>query len=177
MISISNQINPITYNQKSEREYLDKKNKTFINKATIKKFLIIFSISFVILVIIGIIIYFFVLQKIKAPIIQEEPPENTTMEYQAPIKLEKKKIESEPGFSFKTEVGQLNTIEVSQNYVETMVRNGKKSDTFFSRKSIYHIYVISESEPIGELKYCYSKLYTCAISVVAECESRKKRKL
>ena len=172
MIRISNQINPITYNEKSEREQLDKKKNSF-KKEKIKKFLIISSITIIILAIIGIIIYFFISGKENVPISPEEITEATMEFHSLSPTLEKKKIESEPGFSFKTEVGQLNAIEISQNFVETIVRNGKKSDYNISLKRIYHIYVISESEPIGELKYSYSKLYTCAISVVAECETLK----
>ena len=85
--------------------------------------------------------------------------------------LEKKKIEGEPGFLFKTSIGQFNTIEVRQKYIETEVRNGKRLSKSFFRKDLYDIYVISENEPKGDLKYCYSKLYTCAISIVSECES------
>ena len=98
-------------------------------------------------------------------------PSSSTIQEQILQITPKKKLEKEEGFSFKTEIGQLNTIMVTQQYNETTITKGKKTHIFLDRKTIYDIYVISESEPIGNLKYCYSKMYTCAISIVAECLS------
>ena len=148
----------------SERSKI-KKGKGMSNKSKIKNILLIsLSIAISAAIIASIII---IVLKILIPTSPPPPPPPST------TYILKRKIENEDGLLFKTELNQLNTIEVHQQYNETTIRNGKNISLSFDRKTIYNIYVISESEPIGELKYCYSKLYTCAISIAAECESNK----
>ena len=145
----------------SERSKINKKGRIY-NKLNIKKIIlisVIISIGAAIIASIAIIV-----DKLLKP---ESPP----LPPPTPPYIPKRKIENEDGLLFKTEINQLNTIEIHQQYNETTIRNGKNISLSFDRKTIYNIYVISESEPIGELKYCYSKLYTCAISIAAECES------
>ena len=160
----------------SERNFNKKKDNEGINLKNKKlKYIIISSILFFIVLAIIIIIVIVCRKK------TEEPPITPPKEPEITIPLDnpsiplitKKKLEYEQGFTFKTEIGQLNRIIVKQHYDETTIRNGKQTKISFDRKDIYDIYVISESEPIGELKYCYSKLYTCAVSIVAECESMR----
>ena len=138
------------------------------------KYIIISSVLLIlVLAIIIVIIILCRKKKESSPIPPPIEPE-ITIPLDSPIPLiTKKKLENEEGFTFKTEIGQLNRIIVKQHYNETTIRNGKQTKISFDRKNIYDIYVISESEPIGELKYCYSKLYTCAVSIVAECESMR----
>ncbi len=148
------------------------------NTSKIKKLKYIIISSALLILVLAIIIFIVILCRKK----EESPPIPPPIEPEITIPLDspipiplitKKKLENEEGFTFKTEIGQLNRIIVKQHYNETTIRNGKQTKISFDRKNIYDIYVISESEPIGELKYCYSKLYTCAVSIVAECESMR----
>ena len=167
MNNIGNQNNPIIYDISSDRTKTNQNSQSTLEKRKLNKKRIIIIISIISLIIFLIIIaslaYLFVFKEQPTP---PKPFETTPIE---PVR----KVESEPGFSFKTKVGQLNRIRVEQNYVETTVRNGKKIIINLSRVNIYEIYVISESDPPESLKNNYAKLYTCAISTVAECVSQE----
>ena len=160
----------IPYTIDSEREKTNKLNETLKTK---KKN--IFIISSVIIVVLSIIITTTVilLRKRKRKERIDEP--DTTLdlndEISDLIKKEKRKLEGEPGYSFKTQKDQYNRIYVNQQYNETSVRNGKKTQIFFDRKTIYDIYVISERESNKDEQLFFSKMYTCAISIAAECTS------
>ena len=150
----------IVYTTKSTERDINNENKIEEkNKKSprYKKILI----SSIIIVGIAIIITFAILFAIKHP---EELPPPTSPD---------KKLESEPGYEFRTEVNQLNKIFVNQKYNETTIRNGKAININFERKTIYYIYVISITEPDEEHKLFYSKMYTCAISIFSECVSNK----
>jgi len=134
---------------------------------SIKKILII-VISLVVLLIAFILIYYLIIKKKKEkPPVEDEPIQSIISQTINP----KEKLEGEPGYSFKTEVGQLNIINVNQKYTETTFRNGKNITTFLDRKTFYNIYVISETESNEEKKHLYSKIYTCAVSISSECIS------
>ena len=149
---------PIIYGNSSDRQNSLKKNKLPLEtKIFNKKIIIIFIASLIVLITVALLIYFFIFKK----------PQTESQSSSSP----QKSIEFEPGFYFKTNIGQLNRIRVEQNYIETTVRNGKEIIINFNRVDIYDIYVISESDPPEDLKYNFKKLYTCAISIVAECES------
>ena len=151
----------------SDRQFEGTESNEANKKKKLKKNILIILVLSIIALVILFLVIFFLVKKLKR---EDKPPTEVDITNPPPL-IFKKKIESEPGFSFKTEVNQLNRIEVFQNYNETTVRNGKTMPITFNRKNIYDIFVISEKEPIEELKYCYSKLYTCAISIVSECEN------
>ena len=160
---MNDQNDPKIYGKSSDRqESLGNNAASNEIKKKKKNIIILIIISALIVIIAAILILIFLIK----PTSPEQPEKN-------PIVVEKKKIETEPGYSFKTNIGQLNKIQVDQNYIETTVRNGKKIKINSTRTDIYHIYVISESDPPENLKYSYTKLYTCAISIVAECNSQE----
>ena len=144
--------------QEQEERLLNTKKK-------LKKIAIIFGIIIFILIIVIVVLVIAKKEPDKEPPFQ--PPQTTGLSFQ-----EKRKIDSEPSFIFPTRVGQFNTIKVIQKYDEISIKKGKNITTSFNRKDIYDILVLSENEPMGDLKYCYTKLYTCAISIVSECESQ-----
>ena len=161
---MNDQNDPKIYGKSSDRqESLGNNAASNEIKKQKKNIIILIIISALIVIIAAILILIFLIK----PTSPEQPIEKN------PIVVEKKKIETEPGYSFKTNIGQLNKIQVDQNYIETTVRNGKKIKINSTRTDIYHIYVISESDPPENLKYSYTKLYTCAISIVAECNSQE----
>ena len=164
----SNEVQIHSQYRKEQKEE-DKKELKLEKKKKSLRF-IIFGIAIgLIIVILSVSVYFIV--KIFLNVNKEDGGELTNT-----IKVpEKRKIESEPGFSFPTQIGQFNTIKVRQHYDEISISNGKNITTSFTRITIYDILVLSENEPIGDLKYCYSKLYTCAISIVAECETLREK--
>lgn len=131
------------------------------------KILIISLISLLILTSV-IILVIFLLKKPPTPpttvpsTIKEINPPNT-----------KKKLESEPLLSFKTEKNQYNRIYVNQNYTETTVTNGKELKLFLNRITIYDIYVLSVNEPNENEKHLYSKMYTCVVSIAKQCTNNK----
>ena len=149
------------YIPSTERINTDKKIE-FLQKPRNKKILIISSIIIGLSAI--IIVFLLLVFRKKKP----DPPVS-------PIEpaIEKKKLESEPCYEFKTEINQLNKIYVNQKYNETTIRNGKTIKFLFDRKTIYYIYVISVTEPDEEHNLFYSKMYTCAISIFSECVSNK----
>ena len=154
-------------NVKTFKDERNKKQNNYNNVTNKRNKIIYISIGiFLLMAIISITIILVITKNKKKKI-----PSSSTIQEQILQITPKKKLEKEEGFSFKTEIGQLNTIMVTQQYNETTITKGKKTHIFLDRKTIYDIYVISESEPIGNLKYCYSKMYTCAISIVAECLS------
>jgi hypothetical protein len=85
-------------------------------------------------------------------------------------------LESEPEFLFKMEIGQLNRIQIDQKYNEITKRNGKDIPVVFHRNNILDIYIISVREANEKERYFYSKVYTCAISIVGECISNSEEK-
>ena len=131
------------------------------------KILIISLISLLILTSV-IILVIFLLKKPPTPpttvpsTIKEINPPNT-----------KKKLESEPLLSFKTEENQYNRIYLNQNYTETTVTNGKELKLFLNRITIYDIYVLSVNEPNENEKHLYSKMYTCVVSIAKQCTNNK----
>lgn len=142
-----------------EKKMLKKKN-------SLKKLFLIFGIILG-LIVLSVSIYFIV----KYALNRNQDDDKTGTIIKSP---EKRKIESEPGFSFPAQIGQFNTIKIRQHYDEVSISYGKEITTSFTKIVIYDIYILSEKEPSGDLKYCYSKLYTCAISIVAECEALNK---
>lgn len=157
-----NKIQIYSLDPESERKKILKEKK-FKNLKKVKTVIIIISS---ILVPAAIIVSLLILLPKKNQVL------NTTLPTTGPqIKLEKKKLEEEPGYSFKTEIGQLNTIYIHQKYTETTLRNGNNITVFLDRKNIYNIYVISESEPNEDQKHLYTKMYTCAVSIASECTS------
>ena len=148
-----------------ERKKDTKSQKKFFN---LKRILIISAICMAIILIVFLLIYFLVINKKEGK--QEEPPTDS-LEIIPIVPL--KKLEAEPGYSFKTEIGQLNTIYVNQKYTETTIRNGRNVTIFLDRKTTYNIYVISEKESTEDKRHLYSKIYTCAVSIASECVSNK----
>lgn len=83
------------------------------------------------------------------------------------IQPEKKKLEKE--FEIVSNVGELKRISVVQNSIDETKLNNQTLKVNVTRKTNYDIYIISEEEPDEENKLFYSKMYTCAISIVSEC--------
>ena len=83
----------------------------------------------------------------------------------------KKMIETE--FEFSTKVGDLNRINVEQKYVEEITSYGLKYFQHVNRKTLYDIYIISETNSTEETKYFYKSLYTAAILISSQCINTK----
>ena len=145
--------------QIEERENIQEEEKRLLN---ITKIIIIFCriIIFILIVAIIVVLIFVKKQPPKKPLYPPYPPQ--------PI------LPLEPilSFIFPTRVGEFNMIKITQKYNEISFKEGKKITTSFNRKEKYDIMVLSENEPIVELKYYYTKLYTCVISIVSECISQ-----
>ena len=92
--------------------------------------------------------------------IKEKIPENE-------IELEKKKLQKE--FNIVSNVGDLKRVSVVQKSVEETKINNNLIKTEIKRKTNYDIYIASEEDPDEDNKLFYSKMYTCAISIVSEC--------
>ena len=154
--------NDFIYDEKSnsDRNKL-KDEKKVLKKKKLKKIIIA---GVVIILSLGIII---TLAVIFIPV-QKPPPSPDTTTPQITI-VPVVKLTGEKGYSFKSVIGQLNTIFINQKFTETTMKNGKNMTVFLDRKSIYNIYVISEKEPSEDKKHLYSKMYTCAVSIAAEC--------
>ena len=94
----------------------------------------------------------------------ENPEDNDNILKEAEAK---KMIETE--FEFSTKVGDLNRINVEQNYVEEITSFGLKYDQFVGRKTNYDIYILSETNSTEETKYFYNTTYTAAILISSQC--------
>lgn len=147
-------------NLENKDENLDKKKKKI-------KWVIIITSSVLILIGIGIALYYILPKKSKDDILP--PPSNSS----EPIIPTEEKIKTE--FSFKNEVDDYKRIFIHQGYNETMVVNGKEINLFLERKTTAHIYIISESKPKKEHEKFYSTMYTVAIAIGNECISSTKR--
>ena len=148
-------------NLENKDENLDKKKKKI-------KWVIIITSSVLILIGIGIALYYILPKKSKDDILP--PPSNSSEPIIIPTE---EKIKTE--FSFKNEVDDYKRIFIHQGYNETMVVNGKEINLFLERKTTAHIYIISESKPKKEHEKFYSTMYTVAIAIGNECISSTKR--
>ena len=82
-----------------------------------------------------------------------------------------KKLESE--FKFNTKVHDLKKIFVHQKTIEEIMIDNNITRIFLDRKTIYYLYIISESEPNEDEFNYYNKMYTIAITIAGECFSRE----
>ena len=80
---------------------------------------------------------------------------------------EKKPLEKE--FEIITNVGELKRVSVVQKSIEESKINNNEIKAEIRRKTNYDIYIISEEDSDEDNKLFYSKMYTCAISIVSEC--------
>ena len=79
----------------------------------------------------------------------------------------KKMIETE--FEFNTKVGDLNRINIQQKYTEEITSYGEKYFQYVNRRTLYDIYIISETPSSEETKYFYNTTYTAAILISSQC--------
>ena len=80
---------------------------------------------------------------------------------------EKKPLEKE--FEIITNVGELKRVSVVQKSIEESKINNNEIKAEIRRNTNYDIYIISEEDSDEDNKLFYSKMYTCAISIVSEC--------
>ena len=76
-------------------------------------------------------------------------------------------IETE--FEFNTKVGDLNRINIQQKYTEEITSYGEKYFQYVNRRTLYDIYIISETPSSEETKYFYNTTYTAAILISSQC--------
>ena len=169
---MSNSDRVIKYGQNSETSSTNNILSSGICKQK-KCYFIIGSIIALIIVVVIIVVIILTTKKVtKGPEEKTEVPTSLPIEPIKPItptEFEKQKLGSE--FDFNTKEGDLKRILVNQKYTEDRIIDGEKVTTFFSRNTIYDIYIISEQNSDEENKYYYDKLYTCALSIQKECHS------
>ena len=169
---MSNSDRVIKYGQNSETSSTNNIQSSGICKQK-KCYFIIGSIIALIIVVVIIVVIILTRKKVtKGPEEKTEVPTSLPIEPIKPItptEFEKQKLGSE--FDFNTKEGDLKRILVNQKYTEDRIIDGEKVTTFFSRNTIYDIYIISEQNSDEENKYYYDKLYTCALSIQKECHS------
>ena len=134
-------------------------------------FLLTLGIS--IFVIIAIIVTIILVIKYKQEDNQiKEPDPDIPSTIVGPSDIEKEKmIETE--FEFRTEVGDLYSINVEQKYIEEITTNGLKNFQYVDRKTNYKIYIISETNSTEETKYFYNKTFLAAILISSQCTDTK----
>lgn len=135
----------------TERIYIKNDLSQNYSKKSLKKKIIILISS-----VIGSLIIISILIILKPWKNKKDNPEDEYIDY-------KKK------FIFKTRVGDLKRINLSQKSYENMIIEGVEAKVNIYRKNIYDIYIISEEEAEDKNKQYYNKTYTGAISIVGKC--------
>ena len=135
----------------TERIYIKNDLSQNYSKKSLKKKIIILISS-----VIGSLIIISILIILKPWKKKKDNPEDEYIDY-------KKK------FIFKTRVGDLKRINLSQKSYEKMIIEGVEAKVNIYRKNIYDIYIISEEEAEDKNKQYYNKTYTGAISIVGKC--------
>ena len=156
----------------SERNNLENNEKK--NKIKKKKFITWILISLISALIITLAITLTIIlinkkvhKKNEEDVKTDEVTNKEIINQDQEIKPEKIRLTKE--FEIVSNVGELKRISVIQKSVEETKINNNQIKTEIKRKTNYDIYIASEEEPDEENKLFYSKMYTCAISIVGEC--------
>ena len=153
----------------SDRQNFQNENRNYHKYITKKCTILVSVIGFI--VIASSLALFFILTRKKK---DQEPPvdinEPTSIIITTPVQpIPGQKLQKE--FQITTNVGDLKRIYVTQKSTEENILNGNLIKTEVKRNTNYDIYIISEEIADESNKLFYSKMYTCAVSIVSECIS------
>ena len=155
----------------SDRQNFQNENRNYHKYITKKCTILVSVIGFI--VIASSLALFFILTRKKKDDIQEPPVdinEPTSIIITTPVQpIPGQKLQKE--FQITTNVGDLKRIYVTQKSTEENILNGNLIKTEVKRNTNYDIYIISEEIADESNKLFYSKMYTCAVSIVSECIS------